>query len=176
MLCSVLTQEVYKDRILGRSQTSGEVPTTGTTWFGTGNNLTILGDLKRRVVPCFLDAKEERPEERKFERNLYVYVPANRGRLVRAALTILRAYVVAGRPDQKLSSFGNFEEWSGLVRSALVWLGEADPLGGGSASRRRIQRSRASDSSFPRGSTTSIGTRLPLPTPWRSPTPRRRRV
>ena len=42
-------------------------------------------------------------------------------------MTILRAYHVAGRPAQDLKPFGRFEEWSDLVRSALVWLGEADP-------------------------------------------------
>jgi hypothetical protein len=40
----------------------------------------------------------------------------------------LRAFVVAGRPGLgELESFGRFEEWSNLVRGALVWLGEPDP-------------------------------------------------
>ena len=46
---------------------------------------------------------------------------------MRAALTILRAYIVAGRPAQKIKPFGRFEEWSDLIRSALVWLDCADP-------------------------------------------------
>jgi len=42
-------------------------------------------------------------------------------------LIVVRAYFVAGRPDQapKLASF---EAWSDTVRSALIWLGEADPV------------------------------------------------
>jgi putative DNA primase/helicase len=38
----------------------------------------------------------------------------------------VRAYVLAGHPDA-LPSLASFEEWSRLVRSALVWLGRADP-------------------------------------------------
>ena len=44
-----------------------------------------------------------------------------------AALTALRAYLVAGKPRQPIATFGSFEQWSDLVRSALVWLDEADP-------------------------------------------------
>jgi hypothetical protein len=47
---------------------------------------------------------------------------------VAAGLTVLRAFVAAGRPGlNRLEPFGRFEAWSGLVRGALVWLGDADP-------------------------------------------------
>jgi putative DNA primase/helicase len=51
--------------------------------------------------------------------------PVNRPRLVAAALTLLRAYVVAGRPEP-VRRVPSFEAWSALVPSALVWAGEAD--------------------------------------------------
>jgi hypothetical protein len=54
-------------------------------------------------------------------------VGENRGRLLGAALTILRAYCVAGRPDQNLPTWGSFEEWSKLIRSVVVWVGLPDP-------------------------------------------------
>lgn len=127
-LCSVLTQETFTDRILGSNKT-GTAPTL-CCWQATGNNLVIAGDLTTRIVPCNLDPKVERPEEREFERNLYDWIPAHRPRLIREALTVLRAYVVAGKPKQPIKNFARFEDWSGLVRSALVWLGEADPLTG----------------------------------------------
>ena len=132
-ICSVLTQQVWKDRILGRTGTA-TVPTT-TTWMATGNNMVFCGDISTRVLVCDLDPKCERPEERKFDVNLYSYVPEHRGELASAGLTVLRAYHVAGRPDQNLSVFGRFEEWSDWVRSALVWCGESDPCEG----RRRIE-------------------------------------
>ena len=54
-------------------------------------------------------------------------VMADRGKYIAACLTICRAYIAAGRPGKlpKLASFGG---WSDTVRSALVWLGEADPV------------------------------------------------
>jgi putative DNA primase/helicase len=47
--------------------------------------------------------------------------------LVTAALTILRGYCAAGRPDQRLPAWGSFEAWSDLVRSTIVWAGLPDP-------------------------------------------------
>jgi putative DNA primase/helicase len=45
-----------------------------------------------------------------------------------AALTVIKAYIEAGRP-QVLGPLGSFEKWSTDVRGALVWLGEPDPIG-----------------------------------------------
>lgn len=134
-LCSVLTQETWRERILGKTGTA-TVP-TATTWLATGNNLAFVGDLSTRVVVSDLDPQCEKPEDREFDVDLHEYVPAHRGKLVVAALTILRAYHVAGRPDQGLKVFGRFEQWSGWVRAALVWLGEDDPCEG----RKRIEYS-----------------------------------
>ncbi|MCP4036596.1 MAG: bifunctional DNA primase/polymerase [bacterium] len=128
VLCSVLTQELWRDRVLGVSKTA-TVPTSS-TWLATGNNLVFEGDITTRVIPCDLDPKQERPEERQFDVDLYKYVPAHRGQLVAAGLTVLRAYHVADRPDQGLSVFGRFENWSELVRNAVVWCGAADPNAG----------------------------------------------
>jgi putative DNA primase/helicase len=133
-LCSILTQTSWRDRVLGKSQTIS-LPTTNTTWLATGNNVVFEGDITTRTLVCELDPKCERPEERKFDRNLHRYIPDNRGDLVVAGLTVLRAYHVAGRPDMGLPVFGRFEQWSDWVRSALVWLGLADPC----ITRKRVE-------------------------------------
>ncbi|NJM11483.1 MAG: hypothetical protein HC889_06025 [Synechococcaceae cyanobacterium SM1_2_3] len=125
-LCTALTSDQYSDRLLG-TQRQGTAPTC-VTWLATGNNLTVAGDMTRRVVACTIDPRCERPEEREFPRNLSEWIPQNRPALAVAALTALRSFVVAGKPPQSLRPFGSFEEWSNLVRSALVWLGEDDPL------------------------------------------------
>jgi putative DNA primase/helicase len=39
----------------------------------------------------------------------------------------VRAYIAAGCPDE-LPPLASFEVWSRIVRSALVWLGRADPV------------------------------------------------
>src|SRR5262249_45340501 len=54
-------------------------------------------------------------------------IGSRRGELLGAALTILRAYCVAGRPDQNLTPWGSFDGWSRLVRAAVVWVGLPDP-------------------------------------------------
>jgi len=127
-ISQALTQETITDRLLGASKTV--TAPTNTLFLATGNNLVFEGDITSRVVPCDIDPEQERPEERSFERNLYEYIPDHRGRLVTAGLTVLRAFHVAGRPDQGLPGWGGFEEWSNWVRGAIVWLGLADPAAG----------------------------------------------
>lgn len=124
LLCQALTANTLQLRPLGQSLKI-EVP-TNCLIVATGNNLTLSGDMTRRALLCRLDPKCERPELRQFDRNPLADAMARRGELVRAALTILRAYHVAGRPG-RLPPLGSFEAWSDTVRSALVWLGQPDP-------------------------------------------------
>ena len=124
LLCQALTQPTLKVRILGKSR-NAEVPSNAAI-YATGNNLTLTGDMTRRAVRCSLDPGVERPELRSFDRDPIATVRAARGDYVAAALTVLRAFHVAGRPRQT-TPLGSFVEWSGWVRDALIWLGEADP-------------------------------------------------
>lgn len=133
VLSSILTQPSYRGRVLGSSVTA-TVP-TAVTFLGTGNNISVKGDLTRRVLLCRLDAALEHPEERLFRGSLRDTIRARRPQLVAAALTILRAYQVAGCPEQNNAPYGGFEQWSTWVRNALIWAGQADPC----ASRARIQ-------------------------------------
>lgn len=124
-LCSVLTQHEFKDRVLGATK-SATAP-TDTTFLITGNNLVFVGDISTRVILCTINPKVERPEERSFDLDIRSYISKNRGDLIRACLIVLKAYVDEGRPKQNLKPYGRFEEWSDWVRSALVWVGLADP-------------------------------------------------
>lgn len=125
-LCSVLTSEMWQGRPLGQTGLV-RVPTR-TLFIANGNNLQFREDMSTRAILCTIDAGVEKPEARTFDVDLRVEVPRRRGELVAAALTVLRAYVVADRPAARdLEPFGRFEEWSNLVRGALVWVGEADP-------------------------------------------------
>lgn len=124
-LCQVLTQPMVKTRVLGKS-INAEVPSNAAI-FATGNNLTLVGDMTRRALLCTLDPQVERPELRVFASNPLDDVAADRGRYVVAALTVLRAFHVAGRPRQS-EPLGSFEEWSRWVRDGLLWLDERDPV------------------------------------------------
>jgi hypothetical protein len=123
----LLTAGEWQDRQLGSNrQFRGPV---NATFFATGNNVAIRADTARRVCHIRLESSEERPEERSdFKRpHLIAWVIDNRNRLLGAALTILRAYHLAGRPDHELKPWGSFESWSRLVRNAVVWCGLPDP-------------------------------------------------
>jgi hypothetical protein len=124
LLCQALTQLTLKVRVLGKSL-NAEVPSNAAI-FATGNNLTLAGDMTRRALRCSLDPGVERPELLVFDRDPIAMVRADRGKYVAAALTILRAFHMAGRPQQA-PPLGSFAEWSRWVRDALIWLEEADP-------------------------------------------------
>lgn len=124
-LCQMLTQTVVRARILGRSE-APELPANALVT-ATGNNLTLAGDMTRRALLCQIDPECERPELREFDFDPVERVKERRGEYLQAALTILRAYHVAGRPEQS-KPLGSFRDWSRLVRDALIWVGEADPV------------------------------------------------
>lgn len=127
VLDAALTGTAWKDRVLGVNRMA-EGPLY-MTWFATGNNVGIAADTARRVCHVRLESPEEHPEKRQdfYHPNLLAWVGENRSRLLIAALTILRGYCAAGRPDLGLPAWGSFEGWSGLVRSAVVWTGLPDP-------------------------------------------------
>ena len=124
LLCQMLSQPLAKVRVLGQSK-NVDVPNSATV-FATGNNLVLLGDMARRALLCRLDAGVECPELRQFDHDPITLVKAHRAEFVVAGLTLLRAFHVAGRPRQTVP-LGSFEDWSMLIRDALIWLGEADP-------------------------------------------------
>jgi putative DNA primase/helicase len=125
-LCVAFTAAVFNPRILGKSKTP-DIATNSQLIF-TGNNLVFRGDICTRVLMCRLLPDCENPEERKFDRNLEDYTPKNRGELVVAILTIIRAYIAAGFPGlSDLTEFRNFSSWTKFVRAPLMWLGEKDP-------------------------------------------------
>lgn len=122
-LCSMLTQEIIASRVLGKSEVK-RLPTNALV-MATDNNLEVVGDLGRRTLVCPIDTGKERPDQEAHGFSPVDEAMRMRPHLVAAALTVLRAYVTAGKP-QPLTPMGSFEDWN-LVREALVWLGEEDP-------------------------------------------------
>jgi putative DNA primase/helicase len=125
LLCQAIERPIIKSRVLGLSETRRIENTV--TLFGNGNNFKVVGDMVRRVVRCSMDANMEQPENRQFKSNPVDAVLANRGCYIAAVLTIVRAYRVAQYPGL-LPPLMSFDDWSRLIRSALVWLGRADPV------------------------------------------------
>ena len=97
-LCRLIEQPRPSVRILGQS-TNVEIDARSITYFANGNNITVVGDLCRRVIRSRLDPQMERPELREFKSRPADMVMADRGKYIAACLTICRAYIAAGRPN-----------------------------------------------------------------------------
>ena len=124
LLCQAVERPFIRLRRLGGSDIT-EIESRATL-YATGNGLRVRGDMVRRTLLATLDANMERPELRTFDSDPVRIVLEDRGRYVAAALTIVRAFRASG--EQPLAPLASFEEWSDTVRSALVWLGCADPI------------------------------------------------
>jgi putative DNA primase/helicase len=128
-LDAAITSSTWTDRLLGLTRMTGDLPMR-TIWSATGNNLAFGSDVGRRVLPIRLHSVLENPESRSgfVHPDLLSWVGTQRPRLAVAALTLLRAYFVAGCPIQPNGDWGSFESWIAKVRGAIVWAGGADPL------------------------------------------------
>jgi hypothetical protein len=138
VLDAALTGDVWTDRGLGTNKMVRL--RLRIVWFATANNLQVVGDTGRRILNVRLDAKMQQPEQRTgFKHpNLLAWLREERPRLVHAALTILRAAFVAGACGKTLNDWGSYEEWSRVVRNAVMFAGLKDP-----AETRRDLRGRA---------------------------------
>jgi putative DNA primase/helicase len=135
VFASALTATEVQDRLLGRNETV-TAPLT-TMWIVTANNAAFSSDMARRIIPIDMDAHLEDPESRtefKYP-DIRAHVETIRPQLVVAALTVLRAFHLAGHPKHSKPPMGSFEGWDAEIRAALIWAGEADPLEG----RERIR-------------------------------------
>ena len=122
----VLTSTTLIDRLL---QVNKIVEVANTTVpLVTANNASFGGDTLRRSLVLRLAPLQEKPEERTFRiADLDKYVLENRRSLLIAAMRILQWFVQCGRPQQPIRPMGSFEEWSALVRQALIHAGLPDP-------------------------------------------------
>jgi hypothetical protein len=122
-LAAALTSADWSDRVLGRSQAI-RLPSR-VVWVATGNNLRVAGDMPRRSYSIRLDANAERPWERTgfAIKGLAGYISTNRGNLLSAALTIIRAWYTNGQPKASTPPLGSFEEWSETIGSVLAFAG-----------------------------------------------------
>ena len=124
-ICTAITEPIFTDRLLGQSRTA--TVETKCMFAATGNNLQLAGDLSSRALLCSLDPEVERPEQRTFSVNLHEWAPAHRGELTAAALTVIRAFLVAGEPDQSVANFARLRTGSASAASPLSGSGSPTP-------------------------------------------------
>lgn len=120
-LAKVITGEMHRDRVLGKSQTVS-VPVR-CSWIATGNNLQLGGDMARRCYWIRMDAGCSDPFRRtgfKHER-LKEYLLEHRRDLLIAMLTLARAWFAAGQPKSSAPPVGSFERWTEVVAGILEY-------------------------------------------------------
>lgn len=130
MLAAYLTNTVVRPRPLGESRT------ISCPWRGvimpTGNNLRLGRDIDRRVLVSRILSRYEqpwlRPESDFRHPRVEYWALEHHARLLIAALTLIRAWIVADRPQGTCPTYGSFEAWSRFIPDALEWAGAANPL------------------------------------------------
>jgi hypothetical protein len=126
-MATLITGRSFEDRSLGQLKTLSAP--NDTTWIITGNRILLARDMARRCLHVRLQSDQEKPHLRDGFRypNLMQHAREHRGELLSAALTILKAYAVARKREMDLDAWGSFQEWSTIVRGAVVWCGLPDP-------------------------------------------------
>lgn len=127
-LASMLTSEMYSDRILGKSE-QASVATRALVLL-SGNNFTPKGDLPRRILRCRIDPGVDSPHRRQFDFDPLEVIKMRRQEIVAAALTILTAYKARGSSTNvALGRLGSFEVWDDWVRQSICWLAQLQAQG-----------------------------------------------
>jgi hypothetical protein len=125
-----LTSEIPTQmRILGESRDVEVEPGRHIIVF-TGNNVATTRDMPRRCMHAYLDRHEAerrgwQKQTAELELDKFIKYPQERGRIMGAALTILR-FNLLHRPCRQAKATENFERWSEIVREAAILVTGAD--------------------------------------------------
>jgi hypothetical protein len=124
-LASFLTADVWKARLLGTMQSPDLVQRT--MMIANGNNMQLGGDIPRRAYRIRMDAGVSKP----WMRTGFTYSPllkyarADRGKIIAALLTMVRAWYVAGQPAPvtPTPALAEFSAWAEIVGGVLDFAG-----------------------------------------------------
>jgi DNA primase len=117
-LASVVTLPCWTDRLLGESKMLHL--RNNALWLMTGNNPRLSAEMSRRCIRLRIDPRIDMPWLRAgFKHPLIVeWAQENRSALVHAALTLVQAWIAAGKPLHS-TRLGSFESWSGVMGGVL---------------------------------------------------------
>jgi hypothetical protein len=120
-MASLLTSDRYRDRVLGKSKSSS-VPNRALLLM-TGNNLTLSGDMSRRVLIARIDPRSDKPFARAFDVDPLAVCIAERQQIIVAALTLIRYYLNSGIERPGEGRMASFEAWDDWVRQTVIFIG-----------------------------------------------------
>lgn len=123
ILASVVTSSSISDRLLN-TNTVVTLDNFG-PWIGTGNNLDFAGQMKRRILRIRLIPTTADPYLRTgfLHDPLPEWIAEHREDLVDACLTIVMAWINAGRPAWGGQPLGSFESFSKVMGGILKHAG-----------------------------------------------------
>ncbi|MFI0143845.1 hypothetical protein [Streptomyces globisporus] len=115
----LLTSASWDDRTLGVMKMAS--CDNDRLWIGTGNNVSIGGDISRRTIRISIDPKRPNPHLRTEFRiqDPVAWVRANRAALLHALLTIVRGWISAGMKDGPRQSSDSFAAWTNGINGIL---------------------------------------------------------
>lgn len=117
-MAAFITADAMVDRVLGKSEAI-RIPNRALLIL-TGNNLSLAGDLPRRVIICRIDPETDQPFARHFDLDPLQWVLENRMAMLTAACTLIRARFTHVMPPAP-GRLASFEAWDDLVRQTVVW-------------------------------------------------------
>ena len=119
-LAGLLTAPKWSDRKLSESTMLSL--TCRSILSGTANHLEVDADLARRIVWVLLDARMEYPDARTPDHfkhpDIIEWAKAHRIEIIKAVLTLGRAWVLQGRPPGT-QPMGSFESWARTLGGIL---------------------------------------------------------
>ncbi len=123
-LASYLTSTVFGGRVLGVSKTVSLL--VRSVLVLNGNNISVSTELARRVLSIRLDRSVERPAERGGFKHpdLLRWIRRHRAELQAAVLTMIKAWLAAGRPaPANPVHVGGYESFSAVINGILSFAG-----------------------------------------------------
>ena len=121
-LTDLISRGEHQGRLLGVSEML-RLPARN-VWTLTSNNAQLTPDMVRRAVRIRIDAHMERPELRTTFRHpeLKDWTIEHRTELVRACLTVVQSWIVAGMPAGT-ETLGGFSRWAKIVGGIVTHAG-----------------------------------------------------
>ena len=124
---AALTSGVYQDRILRTSRSPKVL--VKTLFLMTGNNLTLTGDMSRRVLRARLKPDNHDLTKREYSFDPVVKATAMRKQIICSVLSLINHWKHCGQPRQS-GSMTSFSEWDTLVRQPLAFIATQLPQSG----------------------------------------------
>lgn len=102
---------------------------TASLWAVNGNGLRLARDTRTRFYVATIYNLPPEARDMTIEKPSAAYYAKHRRQALIDCFTILRAYVLAGKPAQA-GHHSRFDDWRSLIQGAILWLGLADPVAG----------------------------------------------